>query len=151
MALNRLPSVVDYARPIDTAGTPTTVVAKLPARVERFNPGDVASPELLAAQLTRLHQLVQDSTAYTLAHPRSQSKTFRGVTCSTAGAKVPLPHGFGRRVFWTIVGWKGNGVTAGPDLVSDEDDAANSLTDDDTLWLRSYTAGTADIEVHEVP
>lgn len=52
-----------------------------------------------------------------------------------------LPHGFGGRVRWWVTDW--SGATAGARLVR------HSTTDDNTLCLVSYTAGTGTVRVEK--
>lgn len=143
----RVPILIDSTR-LDARGLPTVRGhVTVPQRGEVYTARDVSDPARLAALLTKLHQNGQEASSYARAHPRAQSITFYGVTVQSGGAKVSFVHNLGRRVLWFVVGWRGNGVTSGPSLVSDELDASGSLTTTNALWLRSYVAGTVDVEV----
>jgi hypothetical protein len=120
--------------------------ATVPMRGQAYSASHVRDPAELARLLTRLEEIAVEATLYARAHPRAQSVTFYGVKTSTGGAKVALSHGLGQRVLWLVVGWRGSGVTTAPILVSDEADASPQTTPE-VLWLRSYVAGTVDIEV----
>ena len=67
---------------------------------------------------------------------------FEDQAVSTAGALVTLTHGFGGRVRWYLVDWESSGTSA-PVLKRD------SATDNNSLVLASYVAGTATIRVEE--
>lgn len=142
----RGPVLVDNTRPDANGNASARGFAQVPARAERYTAEDVSNPARLAALLTKLHQNHVEASGFARAHPRAQSKTFYGFPVGTSGAKLRLAHGFNRAVLWFVVGWRGNGVTAAPALVSDELDASPETTSN-TLVLRSYVAGTVDIEI----
>lgn len=115
--------------------------------LERFTQDSVKEPTSLATALTRMVQTVVTALRALLGLRRSQTVTFENVACSTGATKVVLRHNLGRRARWSVAGWRGASTTTAPSLVSDENDASAVLTDKNTLALRSYVAGTADIEV----
>lgn len=97
-----------------------------------------------ASKLARLlGRLLSDVAALRRAWaPRSID--FEDVTVSTAGAQVALAHNFGGRVRWWICGWQSSGTSA-PVLR----ESSSVTTDENTLYLQSYVAGTACIRVEE--
>lgn len=60
----------------------------------------------------------------------------------TGSTLYRFPHGFGGRVRWWVVDWSGAASVAG--LMRDED-----ATDDNTLVLVSWIAGTVTVRVEE--
>lgn len=106
----------------------------------------VRKPEVYAAdddEKTRAEQLgrLQRYTLEALAGigRRSNTRVFE-VTVGTGGAEVKLEHQLGRVVRWSVVDWQRTtpGGSHGLERLS---------SDENTLVLRSYVAGTASIEV----
>lgn len=127
---------------LDAAGnTRATVQAQSSPQVERFNAESVASSRALADSLTRLMKNITDVARAVFAQRRVETITFENITCSAAGALVTLEHRLGRPARWGVVEWSGSSVVAGHSFVRD------AASTDNALVLRSYVAGTADIEV----
>lgn len=115
-------------------------VTQLDARatpVELLTEQDVADAKKLSEFLTKLRSSVSDL----LRRWNPDRIDFEDMTVSTSGATVTLPHKFGGRVRWWLVGWRSSGTSA-PILKED-----TTATDDNTLVLLSYVAGTATIRV----
>lgn len=96
---------------------------------------DVADPEKLA-------RFVQELRAKSATTDKRRQVDFEDLAVSTGGAQVRLAHGLGARVRWWIVDWSSSG-TAAPVLRKSSD------SDEDTLILESYVAGTATVRVEE--
>lgn len=139
----RIPATVDYR--VNSAGD-TRKPAPRGIQVERFTPEHVQNPMILAAALNRLHQAHAAASLNARADESSKVMRFLGLAVGSAGAKLRIRHNLGKRVQWRPIGWYGKGVVNGHSLVSDEADAAPE-TDINTLVLRSYVAGTVDLEV----
>lgn len=90
-----------------------------------------------AEQLGRLQRYTLEALAG--IGRRAETRVFE-VAVGTGGAEVRLEHRLGRVVRWSVVDWKRT-VPGG----SHELERLSS--DENTLVLRSYVAGTASIEV----
>lgn len=128
---------------LSTAVVPATGVLrqldKPSSATERVAAKDVESAETLA----RILQELRDEVANLRRRWEPRAIVFEDIAAGTLGAKVTLPHNFGGRVRWTLVGWQSS-LTNAP--VLREDTAA---TTSNVLVLESYTAGTATIRVEE--
>ncbi len=140
----RNPAIVDASASNET---PKVTVDTQPARGERFTAERVQDPETLAAQLTRINQLALDATNEGRTDPLRGVTIYRGLEVGIGGTKLIIRHGRGRRVSWWPVGWSGAATTTSPDLVCDDKDLTNVVTDEDTLALKSYVIGTLDLAV----
>ncbi len=140
----RSPAVVDASA--GNAVAKVTTGAQ-PIRAERVTAEHVQDPDVLAAQLTRIVQAQADSTNEARGSALRGPTVYKGLNTSAAGVKLIIKHNLGRRAFWWVVGWYGNAAGAGHSLASDEQDAANVLTDENTLALRSYVIGIVDLAV----
>jgi hypothetical protein len=93
----------------------------------------------------QLARLVQDHRKAVAALKRRWQPIFvehEDVSVDGTGTtKYRFPHKLGKRVRWWPVDWAD--ATAGPRLVKDDD------TDEDTLVLVSYTAGTLTLRIEE--
>jgi hypothetical protein len=131
---------------INADGTVTTkVTLAATPHLERVTPAMVATPNQLAPLLTRIVATISTIGRCVFAMRRSQTICFEGITCGTAGSKISIPHGLGVLARWNVARWydpHGSTTTSGHSLVQDES------SDTNTLVLRSYVAGCADIEVH---
>jgi hypothetical protein len=104
-----------------------------------------------------VHELqrgLADATQQVRSQHANGSLIFSNVTCGVSGEKVTLAHQFGRFAYFRVVQWANiydptgatDTVTA-PILVCDQSDAADVVTDENTIALRSYVSGVAAIEV----
>lgn len=146
MAVARVATSIDLGLPV-AYQTPVTTTAAL-LRPITVTTEDVKDPEVLARAVTTLQLELHSSTQVQRSHPEQGPITFKRVSCPTGNAKIFLPHGFGRHAEFIVTKWSGDGVLAGPALISDEDDSTGALTDVNTLVLRSGVAGTANIRVY---
>ncbi len=138
----RSPSVIDASA--GNAVAKVTTDAQ-PVRAERFTAEHVQDPDVLAAQLTRINQLALDATSEARGSALRAPTIYKGLTAG--GDKIVIRHGLGRRAFWWVVGWYGAATSGASDLVSDELDASDVLTDVNTLALRSTVYGIVDVAV----
>lgn len=102
----------------------------------------VISEEFLA-EPANLARALNDHEGSIAALQRRRSATFtdfEDIPLGTLGETVALNHGYGSRVRWWLVDWESAGTTA-PIVKRD------STTDESTLVLASYVAGTATIRV----
>lgn len=148
--MSRLAAIVDQSVPVSERKAITTRAAlQLPPHPTESAVGD---PRQLVRIIRDIHSTLAEATDQARSQRSNESITFENVTCGVSGAKVSLRHGLGRKVFFRVVGWANvqgsTNTTAAPVLVCDRNDAANSATDSDTLALRSYVSGVADIEVY---
>lgn len=127
------------AAKIDAAGKVYLLDARADAE-EAVTEADVQEPPKIARLLARL--LSNVATLRRAWAPRRID--FEDVPVGTFGAQVSLGHGFNGRVRWWIVGWQSPGANA-PILR----ESSTVVTDANTLYLQSYTAGTACIRVEE--
>ena len=105
-----------------------------PLRKEVFN--GPPTPD----QMTRLQAAIAEATEATRRNRGNTKVTFEAVACGTAGATITLRHNLGRVPRWRVVDWARTtpGGTHGLE---------RSSSDETTLVLASYVAGTATIEV----
>lgn len=104
---------------------------------EQVTPADVQDPERVSRLLMRI---LRDLAALKRRWwPLRVDVEDREVD-ATGTTKYRYPHGFGGRVRWWVVGWSG---AAGPQLAEHDD------TDDMTLVLVSYVAGTVTLRIEE--
>lgn len=148
--MSRLAATIDQSVPKDQQRAVTSVAAV--ARPVHPTTEQVQDPEQLARYVHDLQIGLQEATKVARSQHRNGAIIFSNVTCGASGTKLtPLAHGFGRFAYWNVVGWRGiegaATTTSAPFLVDDQNDASDVLTDENTLSLRSYVAGTADIEV----
>ncbi len=139
----RRPAVVDASAGNAVAKVTTS---QQPIRAERVTAEHVQDPDTLAAILTRVVQVQADSTSESRGDPLRAPTVYKGLVVDGLN-KVIIRHGFGRRVFWWVVGWYGAAAFNGNDLVSDEQDATGVLTDINTLALRASVPGIVDVAV----
>lgn len=105
---------------------------------EQVTPEYVADQERMARLLMRiLRDLALMKRRF---WPRRADHEDR-VVDGTGTTKYRFPHGYNGRIRWFPVDW--SGATAGPRLVRHAD------TDNNTLVLVSYTAGTVTLRVEE--
>ncbi len=140
----RRPAVVDASA---GSATPKVTTTSVPARVERFTAEQAQDPVVLSAQLTRVVQNQADADHESNTSPLRGPTVYKRLAVGIGASKTIIRHGLGRRAFWWVVGWSGSTTAAGHDLVCDEDDGVNVVTDSNTLALRSYVAGTVDVAV----
>lgn len=120
---------------IDSAGLVRKVATKAPRQV--ITSTDVQDPEKLARALQDARKELD-----ALDRPRREM-VYEDVATGAAGALLKLPHNFGARVRWHVVDWASTAGGAAPVLEK------STTTDDDTLVLASYVAGTASIRIEE--
>lgn len=147
MSAPRVASVIDLSLPVDQQ---KAVVATTPLnRPLQFTKEQVADPAMLTKQLQALHQEVAQTTQAVRSHPEQAPITFNNVVCGIGGTKVVLQHGFGAFADYVVTRWSGDGTNALYSLTSDERDlpVTDRLTNKNTLALRSFVAGTANIRV----
>jgi hypothetical protein len=96
---------------------------------------DVKDPEKLARAVQELREALAG-----VELPRSID--FEDLAASTGGALLRLAHGFGGRVRWFVMDWQSSG-TAAPVLMR------TTASDENTLVLGSYVAGTVTVRVEE--
>lgn len=120
---------------VSSNGVVTRALKQIPDRTTTAE--DVKDPEKLA-------RTVQELRASALGEAERKELTFHDVSVSTAGALVKLPHNFGGRVHWSLVDWASTVGGAAPILEK------STTTDDNTLVLASYVAGTASIRIEAV-
>ena len=105
---------------------------------QQVTPEQVQDPERLARLAM---DLLRDVAALKRRFwPRRVDHEDREVD-ATGTTKYRFPHGFAGRVRWYVVGWSGG--SAGASLVEHDD------TDDSTLVLVSYVAGTLTLRIEE--
>lgn len=105
---------------------------------QRATEADVQEPRKLARLLTDAHKAAAEVAA---RHDPARVDHEDIVVDATGATQYRLHHGFGGRVRWWVVDWRS--ATAGPQLVY------SSSSDNDTLVLVSYVAGTATIRIEE--
>jgi hypothetical protein len=117
---------------IASSGVVRTTTKRQPDRSTTAE--DVKDPEKLARAMQDLRAAVGNTVD-------ERTMEIEDVAVSTAGALVSFRHNFGGRVRWSVVDWEG---AAGHGLARD------ASTDDNTLVLASYVAGTATIRIEAV-
>lgn len=140
------PRVPVTIRILPDGSTKSTRPTFVPAAREAVSVDDVADAAAIARQLNSMQSSLAETTFATRCNPHSAPVTFENITCNATGATNPirLEHGLGRYVKWSVVGWRG--AAGGHSIVEDLLDAG-TLTTTTTLVLKSFVAGTADIEV----
>jgi hypothetical protein len=136
--LRRLHTQVDYPDPTDLRKAVVRVGVPIPIRVLRFTANQLRRPEDIADALGMVQRNVDEATAAARSNPRASSVFHTGLVVGAAGTLLAIEHRLGRPAFWAVVGWRG--ASAGHSLVSAKDDGT-------TLTLKSYVAGTLDLEV----
>ncbi len=142
----KVASVIDLSQPLANQ-KPVTVTAPL-AKPVVFTADQMKDHNFSAKQLTAMSTQIAQVTQAHRAHPERAPITFQNVICGDSQTKTTLHHNFGRRADFIVVMWKGAGTTAGASLVCDEDDAADVVTDNNKISLRSAVAGKANIRVY---
>lgn len=142
----RIASIIDVSLPL-AQQKPISATTALPRPV-MFTKEQVLDTEQHVKQLHSLQMEIHHVSQAHRSHPEQAPVTFKNVTCGTAGAKIYLPHGFGRHADYQVVRWRGATTTVAYILVCDEDDTGVVPgTTNDVLCLRSYAAGKATIRV----
>lgn len=141
----RIASVIDLSLPVKSQKATTTTRPLL--RPVQFTEAQIKDPTFLTKQLVSMHQELSNTTQAVRSHPEQAPVTFKNIACPTGGAKITLVHNFGAYADYIVTRWSGDGVTFGPNFVSDEKDVTGSLTTANQLVLHSFTAGTATIRV----
>lgn len=100
-----------------------------------------SSVERLAEQVQAIQVATADATEPARRDRRTQARTYEAVACGSGGALVRISHGLGREVRWAVVDWRRTTPGGWHGL------ERASQTDENTLVLASYVAGTATIEV----
>jgi len=117
---------------------------------ENFSERSVKDAQGLAAQLTRMHGVLEEAHKTATANPFAGALRFDSQPFPAGGATVVFDHRLGHVAHWMIVGWRPGTVggslvtpTSGPSLVevNDPDHATARLT------LKSFVAGVGDIMV----
>lgn len=146
MARNRIAARIDLSLPT-TQQRPVSTTTTL-AKPVRITEAQVSDPEVLAKQLNNMNEALAAATQAQRSHPEQAPVTFSNVVCGVGGTKIVLGHNFNANAEYIVVKWKGATTADGHRLVCDEDDVTGSVTDKNTLALRSYVRGTATIRVY---
>lgn len=125
---------------IGSTWTPRAL-APVSTRRQRVQPGDIADPAKLSAELSRILDAQDEVNRALCADPTIGPRVFLDVACGMAGATaLTVATGYGRPAYWHVVRWAR--TTAGGTHGLEE------LTNDGTtLAIRSYVPGTATILV----
>jgi hypothetical protein len=119
---------------IDSSGN-VRQLDRRPDLDETITPDNVTDPKALARLLTKFFRIVVLlQRMWTPGRLDHQDRAVDG----TGTTLYTFAHNLGGRVRWWVVDWTGS---AGPQLVKDV------ATDDNTLVLRSYVAGTVTVRI----
>ena len=141
--MSRIAATIDLSLPAPQK--PTSLLAAL-ARPVHITEEQARDPAIVARVIAGVQQELADTT-------QESRSTFqlelivRNVACAVGAAKVVVAHGFGRYAYCQVIRWSGPSTITAPVLVDDRDDTSNVLTDKNTIALRSYVAGTADLRI----
>lgn len=130
------------AAKVDSVGKVTNLDGRAETD-EVVTEADVQDAKKLSRLLVRLL-----STVATLRRQFAPRRIdFEDVPCFTLGTQIALQHNFNGRVRWWVVGWQSGGGSAY--ILRELAVAAPASPDANTLYLQSFTAGTACIRVEE--